>query len=441
MRPDTIVAPATPPGRGGVSLIRISGSESNQIVKKITGLNSLKNRRSTLTSILSAGKTIDHVLIVFFKKPFSYTGEDVIEITCHGNPSVVDLILKTIIKVGARLADPGEFTKRAFINGKLDLVQAESVSALIGSRSEAAALMNQKTLSGALSSCIGNLRDTLISLLSRLEFELDVSEYENPEKTLPELLYKSLNNIKLDISGLISTFEEGRLYNNGARVVIFGAPNVGKSTLLNSLIRKDRAITSQTPGTTRDTIDTHIILEGVPVVLVDTAGIRASSGEIETKGIERSLDEIKSADLIIHVSTENLGFVLPVDYIEDTPQIKIINKVDLLKNPKETIGVFYISALHGDGVDTIRFEIPKILKKGFRPSSDIVLTTRRQVDALSRSNKSIGFALSQLNTSKPELEIIALEIRDSITELDRLLGKTTVDNILDQMFSDFCVGK
>ena len=441
MNPDTIVAPATPPGRGGVSLIRLSGPTSKHIAKKITGLNSLKNRRSLLTAIQGVGGVIDDVLIVFFKKPSSYTGEDVIEISCHGNPNIVDCIIELILEKGARLADPGEFTKRAFLNGKLDLIQAESVAALIASKSKAAASMNQRALAGKLSTKINNLRNSLVTLLSRIEFELDISEHDTPDKNLPEILHKSLNDNILKTQQLLESFEEGKLYNSGARVVIFGAPNVGKSTLLNSLVRKDRAITSQTPGTTRDTIDADIVLDGIPVVLVDTAGVRQTREGVEGDGVRRSFDEIRKADLVIYVYCDNDSESYLIDYIIDMPHIVVFNKVDLSENPIQTNGVFSISALRGDGVDDVRKEIPKFLKNSINSGSDDVLTTRRQVRAISGSNKKITAALTLLKNTEPQLEIIALEIRDAIAELDALLGKTTVDDVLGQMFSDFCVGK
>jgi tRNA modification GTPase len=437
---DTIVAPATPPGYGGISIVRISGSLSTKLTKQLCKRKaSFSHRRPTLSSVYNVvGNIIDDAVFTFFKSPHSYTGEDVLEISCHGNPIIVDQIVSTVCSFGARLADPGEFTKRAFLNGKLDLVQAESVSKLIESRSVEAANINSKILSGSLSKKLNTIRESVVSVLAELEFEFDISENES---LIPNLIIKSRNTINNNIlacDNLIASYADGRLFNHGARVVIYGNPNVGKSTLLNALLEKDRAITSEVPGTTRDTVDADIVLGGIPVTLIDTAGIRSASSDVESAGIKRSYDEMKNADLLINVVTNE-------DEVGETIQSKntviVFNKVDLVSPPEKLTDIIPVSALLGDGVASLKNIIKEKLISKNTPGSDIVLTTRRQQIAITDCKNSLIESLKYLNEDAPELEIVAFELRESINHIDALMGKTTVDDILNKVFSGFCVGK
>ena len=440
MMSDTIVAPATPPGYGGVSIVRISGSLSIALTKKICKRrSSFSHRRPTLSSVYNnAGNIIDNAVITFFENPQSYTGEDVLEISCHGNPIIVDQIVSTVCGFGARLADPGEFTKRAFLNGKLDLVQAESVSKLIESRSIEAANINSKILSGSLSKTLNTIRESVVGVLAELEFEFDISENESLIPNLITKSYKTINNNILACKNLVASYEEGRLFNHGARVVIYGNPNVGKSTLLNALIGKDRAITSDMPGTTRDTVDADIVLGGIPVTLIDTAGIRSASSGVESAGIKRSFDEIKNADLLINVVTSEDGVA---EKTQTKNTLIVFNKIDLVVPSKKMTDIIPVSALLGDGIAGLKNTIKEKLISKNTPGSDIVLTTRRQEIAITGCKNSLSASLKYLNKDAPELEIVAFELRDSINHIDALMGKTTVDDILNKVFSGFCVGK
>jgi tRNA modification GTPase len=385
-----------------------------------------------------AGDLIDNAVFTFFKNPHSYTGEDVLEISCHGNPVIVDQIVSTVCVFGARLADPGEFTKRAFLNGKLDLVQAESVSKLIESRSIEAANMNSKILSGSLSKKLNTIRESLAGVLAELEFEFDISENE---LLIPNLISKShniINNNILACKKLIASYVDGRLFNHGARVVIYGNPNVGKSTLLNALLGKDRAITSEVPGTTRDTVDADIVLGGIPVTLIDTAGIRSASSSVESAGIKRSYDEIKNADLLLNVVTGEGGVAEKVQ-IKNT--LIVFNKIDLVAPSEKPSDIIPVSALLGDGIAGLKNTIKERLISKNTSGSDIVLTTKRQEIAITGCKNSLSASLKYLNKDAPELEIVAFELRDSINYIDALMGKTTVDDILNKVFSGFCVGK
>jgi tRNA modification GTPase len=437
---DTIVAPATPPGYGGISIVRISGGLSVKLTKQICKRRaSFSRRRPALSSVYNnAGELIDNAVFTFFKGPHSYTGEDVLEISCHGNPVIVDQIVSTVCALGARLADPGEFTKRAFLNGKMDLVQAESVSKLIESRSIEAATINRKILSGSLSKKLNTIRESIVGVLAELEFEFDISENES---LIPNFINKShnaINNNILACKKLIASYADGRLFNRGARVVIYGNPNVGKSTLLNALLGKDRAITSEAPGTTRDTVDADIVLGGIPVTLIDTAGIRSASSGIESAGIKRSYDEMKNADLLINVVTSE-GEVAAKTQTNNT--VIVFNKVDLAAPPKNLTDIIPVSALLGDGVAGLKKVITEKLISKNTSGSDITLTTRRQEIAITSCRNSLGASLKHLNDDTPELEIVAFELRESIDHIDALLGKTTVDDILNKVFSGFCVGK
>ena len=440
MMSDTIVAPATPPGYGGVSVVRISGSLSTKLSKQICKRkSSFSPRRPTLSSVYnSAGEIIDNAVFTFFENPHSYTGEDVLEISCHGNPVVVDQIVSTICSSGARLADPGEFTKRSFLNGKLDLVQAESVSKLIGSRSIEAAKINSKILSGSLSKKLNTIKESIVSVLAELEFEFDISENESFVPGLINNSFNTINNNILACKTLIESYAGGRLLNHGARVVIYGNPNVGKSTLLNALLEKDRAITSEMPGTTRDTVDANIVLGGVPVTLIDTAGIRSTSSGVESAGIKRSFDEIKNADLLINVVTGEFGGSKKTQ-IKDT--VIVFNKIDLVAPSEKLTNIIPVSALLGDGINSLKKIIKEKLISKNTSGSDVVLTTRRQEIAITSCKNSLCASLKYLNKDAPELEIVAYELRDSINHIDALMGKTTVDDILNRVFSSFCVGK
>lgn len=442
MTSDTIIAPATPPGYGGVSLLRISGDLAEKISKKLSKREKpFKIQQSTLTSFYdNLGDKIDSGLVTFFKGPASYTGEDTIELSCHGNPIIVDQLISITCGFGARMAEPGEFTKRAFLNGKLDLVQAESVSKLIESQSILGAKINNKILAGGLSKKLQIIKNSIIKVLAELEFEFDISENELYRQNLITDSRKDINNNILSCSSLISTYSEGRIASNGARVVIYGNPNVGKSTLLNALLEKDRAITSSTPGTTRDTVESGLTLGGIPIVLVDTAGIRNANNKIESDGISRSYKEMENADLLINVKTNN-ETVSHKNHSEK--EIIVYNKSDLDDAPETTptTNTISISALLGDGVPDLKKLIKEKLTLKNSAESNIILTTRRQVAALNDCEQKLKNSLHHLNDKHPELELLSFELRDAINSIDVLLGKTTVDDILNKVFSGFCVGK
>ncbi len=447
---DTIVAPATPYGIGGIAIVRLSGSASLCIGGKLLNNNSLKDKivhqKANFFNIYDKNQNrLDEVVCTFFKGPQSYTGEDVIEISCHGNPLIVDQIVSACIEFGARLAEPGEFTRRAFINGKMDLIQAESVAALIHSKSEEGNLLNLRLLSGELSKNFYDIQEQLIGAVSSVEFEIDISEEELQPKLVEELS-EAMAVLKSKIDNLLGSHRQARMLNRGALVVLAGKPNVGKSTLLNSLSESDRAITSALPGTTRDTIDVPLLINGVPINLVDTAGISNSAEGLEAEGVRRSVDFINKADLVILVNnifepTEN-----DVPLPDNTPFIQIINKSDLLesanslhKNVSENS--LLVSAKTGKGLDDLKAQIKKSLGISNKLTDVLSITTARQFIALKSCQKNIEAVIALLAEPEITYELISIEIREALNSIGAILGKTTPDDILNNIFNQFCVGK
>ena len=448
---DTIVAPATPYGIGGIAVVRLSGPQSLTVASKLInnkGLRvALKPRNATLINLKDEnGSDIDESIITFFETPNSYTGENLIEISCHGNPVVVAKIISTCIHFGARIADPGEFTKRAFINGKMDLVQAEAVASLIHSQSEESGRLNLRILHGELSKKLNAFRKELIDALSMIEFELDISEDEL-QPNLNSRVLTIVTNQYEQIQHLLRSYKQVRLLNRGALVVIAGPPNVGKSTLLNTLSETDRAITSKLPGTTRDAIDVPLLLSGVPINLVDTAGIRQGKEKIEQEGVRRTLKLLNKADLIISIHDQEIKNLTLNDYPESTPTIEIINKVDLLtKTELKSLQSTYpkrlfLSAKTGYRVKLLKEQIKLSLGISGSLSDNITITTSRQQGALKDCFDKLNTCIDLLNSPRCAYELISIELREALDAISVILGKTTPDDIINNIFNQFCVGK
>ena len=449
---DTIVATATPYGVSGIAVVRLSGPTAQTITSTLcTPENGVAPtfppRTAVLAVVHNQGTALDEVVITYFKAPGSYTGEDVVEIACHGSPVIVESIIAETCRLGARIADPGEFTRRAFLNGKLDLVQAESVAGLIQSRSVESSQLNLRLLRGQLSERLFILRDRIISLLAEVEFELDISE----DDLNPDLMPRAnniLNALVTKIQALIDSYQQGKLLSRGANVVIIGAPNVGKSTLLNALTNSDRAIVSTTPGTTRDTIDYPLILAGVPINLVDTAGLQQSSEQIELEGIRRTHIRIDEADLLLAVY-ELPGFNQSIDfnYRPSIPLLNVYNKIDTLSSdkkrnlPTDDEGQLYISAKTGEGLGRLKTRIKSAMQLSRSTSEELMLTSARQFQALSVCKSNLKQATALLQSPAVAFELVSIELREAIDAIDRLLGKTTADDIINNIFSNFCVGK
>lgn len=436
---DTIVAQATPQGLGGVSIVRVSGPKAIDIGEKLTRKGKTPETKiPTLHSIYSRqNKKIDQALVTYFKAPHSYTGEDIIEIACHGNPLIVQEIIKTACKNGARSPNPGEFTMRSFINGKMDLIQAEAVASLIESKSLTAANISNEVLSGSLSRAIKNIKKNLILLVSCIEYEIDISEESTTKKTT-NMIYKTYKNSYLCCEKLLENY-----YGDDMilipRIVITGEPNVGKSTILNRLVGEDRAIVNSKKGTTRDSIDVHLTINKTQAILVDTAGIRSSKDEVEIEGIKRARSAVDKADIVLYVVTKDSN--IP-HFNEGKEHLFVFNKTDLYKKPKRFDKAIGISATKNKNIHKLKEALSTLLKNKEKSHRDVLITTQRQFDCIQRC---LGF-LKRVETfilkdNIYEPEIVSLDVREGIKELDILLGKTTTDDILKNVFSNFCVGK
>ena len=432
---ETIIAPATAPGRSGVAVIRVSGPLALEIGRTICGEISQPMFLRPCSIKNSDKKTVDHGLVVFFKGPASYTGEDVVEIHCHGNPVIVDLIIKEALVLGARVAEPGEFTKRSFLNDKIDLAQAESVADLIAAQTDSAVLGANTSLSGEFSSKINNCIGALIDLRVVVEAAIDFPDEETPDEDVQSLV-KSANDQIQFISDLIKSSEQGALIREGLRVVILGAPNVGKSTLLNCFAKENLAIVSNTPGTTRDLISANTNLGGVPVEFVDTAGLRVDSQDsIEIEGMKRAKKAIETSNLVLEV-VDARDFH---DFVRlDENSLLVFNKMDLLEGVVPGEGVF-VSASMGEGILDLIEEIMKTA--GLHPGVEIpALSRRRHILCLENAKESLEESVSLLN-DKGSLELVAECLLSAQTNLGEITNPVSSDDLLGEIFSEFCIGK
>ena len=432
---ETIIAPATAPGRSGVAVIRVSGPLALEIGRTICGEISQPMFLRPCSIKNSDKKTVDRGLVVFFKGPASYTGEDVVEIHCHGNPIIVDLIIKEALVLGARVAEPGEFTKRSFLNDKIDLAQAESVADLIAAQTDSAVLGANTSLSGEFSSKINNCIGALIDLRVVVEAAIDFPDEETPDEDVQSLV-KSANDQIQFISDLIKSSEQGALIREGLRVVILGAPNVGKSTLLNCFAKENLAIVSNTPGTTRDLISANTNLGGVPVEFVDTAGLRVDSQDsIEIEGMKRAKKAIETSNLVLEI-VDARDFH---DFVRlDENSLLVFNKMDLLEGEVPGEGVF-VSASMGEGILDLIEEIMKTA--GLHPGVEIpALSRRRHILCLENAKESLEESVSLLN-DKSSLELVAECLLSAQTNLGEITNPVSSDDLLGEIFSEFCIGK
>jgi tRNA modification GTPase len=431
---ETIVAPATAPGRSGVAVIRISGPLALEIGRNLCGEISEPMFLRPCSVKNANKKTIDRGLVVFFKGPVSYTGEDVIEIHCHGNPVIVDLVIKEALLLGARVAEPGEFTKRSFLNDKIDLAQAESVADLIAAQTDSAVLGANASLSGEFSNKINVCIATLVNLRVIVEATIDFPDEETPDEDLLSLI-KSVNDQLRFISDLIDGSKQGALMREGVKVVILGAPNVGKSTLLNCFAKENLAIVSDTPGTTRDLISVNVNLGGVPVEFVDTAGLHVGSQDlIEIEGMKRAKAAVKNSDLVLElVDVKDFHNFKRLD----GGSLLVFNKKDLLK---EAVGEgIFISASNGDGVAELIDEIVRSI--GLHPGIEIpALSRRRHILCLENARDHLEESVFLLK-DKSSLELVAQCLLSAQTNLGEITNPVSSDDLLGKIFSEFCIGK
>lgn len=442
---DTIVAPATPTG-GAIAIVRISGSEAIAVAERLfrgrSPLSEAAGRTVHYGSIHDGERLVDEVLVTLFRAPHSYTGEDSVEISCHGSAYIVSELLRLALEAGARMASPGEFTLRAFLAGKLDLVQAEAVADLIASSSRAAHAMATNQMRGGYSEELEGLRDKLVHLTSLLELELDFSE-EDVEFADRQALRRTMEQIGREIDRLRSSFSLGNAIKEGVAVAIVGAPNVGKSTLLNRLLNEERAMVSEIAGTTRDVIEERANIGGVLFRFLDTAGIRTTGDRLERMGIERTMESIRRAQVIIRlVDARHMDEAMPEFEVRPEQRVlTVVNKMDAapegFRVPEGALG---ISARQGDGIEALCEALRSTVDTEGLYHGDAVVSNSRHYEALTAARESLGRALAGMDEGLPA-DLLSEEIRPVIRHLGEITGQITTDEILGNIFSKFCIGK
>ena len=446
---DTIIASATPAGTGAISIVRVSGQEAIELIDRVfTGKKKLIEVESHTIHygkiISKNGELIDDVLVSVFKKPNSYTGENAVEISTHGNPLIARKIIELLISEGVRLAEPGEFTKRAFLNNRLDLLQAEAVADVINSRTEASLRGSRNQLDGLLSKKVNELREKLINTSSFVELELDFAE-EDLEFIDKEELINRINNVIEEIEKLLSTYSFGRVIRDGVNVAIVGQPNVGKSSLMNYILKESRTIVSSIPGTTRDVIREEVSIEGVLFRMFDTAGIRKSKDEIEKEGVTRSREAVINSDLILFVGDVEQFFSeeLYSELQELNKQeniIKVLNKIDLkdLNNVKSDVK---LSAKTGEGIrNLLNLLQEKALGNSSYSEKTALVSNMRHYECIKRAKQNLLRARESAK-NKMSGEFISVDVRNAENDLAEIIGEVTNDDILNNIFTKFCIGK
>jgi tRNA modification GTPase len=449
---DTIAALATPQGIGAIGVIRVSGKETFEIVNKLfTSKNLLQQSSHTLhVGLLKYNDTIlDEVVVSLFKSPRSYTGEDVIEISCHGSVYVQEKILDALVQSGARIAKPGEFTQRAFLNGKLDLAQAEAVADLIASNTEASKKASLQQMRGGFSNALKDVREQLLKFSALIELELDFSQ-EDVEFADRAQLYNLLNEAKEKVTALLKSFRLGNVIKNGVQVAIIGKPNAGKSTLLNTLLNEERAIVSDIAGTTRDTIEETVNINGILYRLIDTAGIREHTSDIiESFGVERSLQKMRNADIVLYIfdvhnlTDKELSTIKNEFEKENIKHIFLGNKADADNKQYHFFAdkkIIFISALQQKNIDVLKQALFDATIQDDTLSEQTIVTNARHVAALEKVNDSLNDIISGLNDKLPG-DLLALDIRTCLHYLGEITGAITNEEQLDYIFSKFCIGK
>lgn len=459
MHEDTIAAISTPLGEGGIGIVRISGPEAYNVASKIfksrrgDGLSSVSHRLTYGHIFDKKGNMVDEVLLSYMKAPYTYTREDVVEINCHGGIMPLRKTMGLVLESGARLAQPGEFTKRAFLNGRLDLAQAESVIDVIRSKTEAGLKLAVTQLQGGLSKKITIIQDKILGLLAQVEANIDFPEDDLEEATIVNMVNTSqeiLDEIRLLITGA----EAGKIYREGLSTVIIGRPNVGKSSLLNALLRENRAIVTEIPGTTRDIIEEYVNIKGIPIKIIDTAGLRDTQDIVEKIGVEKTREIIEQADLALLVldaargiEEEDLDIITGIG---DKKVIFIVNKVDLEdtfieeREVEKLAGgrpLLWISAETGQGLEKLEETIEEMVMGGQVEISDAVMVSNiRHKQSLENAEEHLVETIDGLKRNLP-VDVVSIDIRAAWESLGEITGSTVTEDLLDRIFRDFCIGK
>lgn len=455
---DTIAALSTPYGTGGISIIRISGEKAFEVADKIfissKPMEALASHTITYGKIIdpSTKETVDEVLLSKMSKPQTFTREDVVEINCHGGIVVVNRVLELLFKYGARPAEAGEFTKRAFLNGRIDLSQAEGIIDLINSKTVESSKAAVSHLEGRLAQKLREIRGVLVNLLAHIDVTVDYPEHDIEEIT-GEMVFNDLNKIKEQLNTLAATFQRGKILREGINIAIVGKPNVGKSSLLNQLAGNTRAIVTDIPGTTRDTIEEYINIKGIPAKIIDTAGIRETGDVVEKIGVEKALKAIEEADLIIMVIAADTGIqeedIEVLQNIKGRKSIMLINKIDLVDEQKVDIIrnrldfdiVLEASVAQDQGVEGLEEKIADMFLKGdIVQNNEILLTNARHKNLVDRAINDIDQALNSYNMGMP-LDMITIDIKNSADNIGQITGESIDEAVMHNIFSRFCIGK
>lgn len=449
---DTIVAISTALGVGAISIVRLSGNEAIEIVNncfKGKDLTKVESHTINYGHIIDNDEVIDEVLVSIMKAPKTYTTEDVVEINCHGGIISTKRILETMLTHGARLAEPGEFTKRAFLNGRIDLVKSEAVMDIIDSKSEEANKLALSQLTGTTSNMIKKFRDKLKQLLASIEVNIDYPEYYDIEVVTKEKIEKELKVMKEDLKKVIKESKNSSLIKEGIKTVIIGRPNVGKSSILNKLLEQEKAIVTDIAGTTRDIVEGEIYLDGILLNIIDTAGIRSTEDIVEKLGVEKSLSMIDDADLVIVVLNNNESLTKEDEEIlektKDKERIIVINKNDLEKkiniNSKELKNIVYTNTNSTEGIKSLKEKIIELFQLENIKSKDYTyLTNARQISLAKKAYQSLHDAEEGLKNELP-IDMIEIDLKETFDLLGEIIGETYSEEILDHLFANFCVGK
>ena len=446
---DTICAISTAMGIGGISIIRVSGPESLKIVNTIfKGKDLTKVNSNTINygHIIYNGKIIDEVLVSVMKAPKTYTREDIVEINLHGGIATTNKVLEILLEGGCRLAEPGEFTKRAFLNGRIDLIEAESTMDIINAETEEARDLSVNNLTGKLSELIKKIKKQILELEAKIEVNIDYPEYEDIEDMTNIKLIKAIEVIIDEFNKLIDESNNAKIIKNGLNIAIIGAPNVGKSSILNALLEENKAIVTNIEGTTRDIIEGKLILNGIMINFIDTAGIRQTSDTVEKIGVDRSLEQIDKSDLIIYVIDGSKDVTKEekdiLDKIKNKNHIIFVNKDDLF-DKKAIINEDYITGntIEKNGLQSLKNAIIQYIEKRNIKGKDFTyLSNARQLSLITKARKSMESALNSVKNEMPS-DIVEVDISEAKEYLKEILGETYKDDLLDELFSSFCIGK
>ena len=455
---DTIAAISTPPGEGAISIVRMSGEEAVSIAQKVFSGKDLTQAKSHTINYVhlvdpKTHEEIDEVMVSLMLAPKTFTREDVVEINCHGGIVATNRILQLLLVNGARLAEPGEFTKRAFLHGRIDLTQAESVMDLIRAKTDRSMKIALNQLDGNLSHLIDSLRKDILDVLAQVEVNIDYPEYDDVEEMTTKLLKEKAIEIKQRIEQLLKTASQGKIMREGLATALVGRPNVGKSSLLNHLLHEDKAIVTDVAGTTRDVIEEYVNVSGVPLKLIDTAGIRETDDKVEKIGVERSKKAIEQSDLVLLVlnaaeslTKEDLELIRLTN---DKKRIIILNKTDLeekldrkeLAKISENAPVYATSILKNEGVEALEEAISKLFFNGIENSqSTVMVTNARHIALLKKAQNSLDSVLEGISSGMP-VDLVQIDMTEAWNLLGEITGESYEDELLDQLFSQFCLGK